>query len=435
MEDPKVSPEQRRETVEYFALQALFRWPGAARELDVTPQHFRGSAHRAALAKAALEAQFLSPQGSVPIQTTAATAGVPMDVAKEQFGGGLFDPAAGRAYLSELIRLEQSYRLRRAVESAVRDSLPEELEDALQAVMSQHARETARRSAGSLPSMQRLSLDYIASREALTSSGREEALPYGPTLSKLQHLLRGGHHRGEVTTVIAGPGVGKTTFSSYLQNNLARLGIYSLMFSGEMSEELLAERYVHAEAGVGLDVKLSVGDLRRAGDNILRSEAAARPIVDARPILPPEHMLRVITTQKARYGDLGLVVVDHIGKVKRKGDSRDEWIRFGDAAEALKEIAMATKVPITVLQHMTTADGANETPGWEPTLSSGRGGGKSSFETDNMLAVWRSGGQTWVKVLKCRMNGAAKGQKVELMYNPQLQSFAEIDTEDHRGRS
>jgi len=436
-QSPKQTPEQRRESVEYFALQALFRWPALARELELTAQHFRGSAQRSALAKAALGAQFLTPQGSVPVQTTAATAGVPFDWAFAQFTGGLFDPAQGKAWLVELVVIERAHVLRKRTEEAFAASTPEELPDALQAVLLEHIRRcNGKRGQGPVPTLQRIALDYIDARQALAAEGKESAVPFGPTLPRLGKLLRGGHHRGEVTLLTAGPGVGKTTFSRYLELQATRQGFYALHFSGEMSRDQHAERFVHAESRVAMSDRLQAGDLQRARSTIETSESAARVLVDVQGHLNPDHMLSMIIAANARYGALGLVTVDHLGKVedarRREHDDRKEWELFSAMIKSIKAIALETDVPIDVLQHMTKAAGANEDPKWEPTADVGRGGGGPEREADNQIAIWRNSSGTWAKILKCRQNGEARNAKVELVYNSSLQSFVERETHDLR---
>jgi hypothetical protein len=417
----------RREIVESMALQSMARWPAVAHELGITADYWRTQKNRQLMAEAILTAKFLKADGSVPILTTAASAGLSQEWAAMQFAAVIYDPAKGREWLRDLAILEQALRLRLRVENVFRNSRPEELEDALMSALQTH--QQAHRGGGSeLPSMREVSLAYIEDQGRRSAEKDHPTLTLGPSYPHLTEILRGGWKRGEATALVGGAGAGKTSMAEDFRRQLGLQGIYTLMFSGEMTEEQLAERFVHAECGQPLSRTLNALDLAQAAERIAQGGASRFMLVDEQPTLQVSRMLSTIRSAEARYGSLGLVVVDHVAKVRKPGrdEERQDWERIAEAAVRIKELAKTAKVPVLLLAHMTTQDGAQEDANFEPTQASIRGGGKLINEVDNAIALWRVKEKTFIKVLKARQNGEARGRKFQMRYYPNVQTFAEM---------
>lgn len=418
----------RREIVESMALQSMARWPGIAHEIGVSSDYWRTQKNRKLMAEAILTAKFVKADGSVPILATAAGAGLTHEWAAMQFSASIFDPAQGRTWLRELAVLEQALRLRLRVEAAFRNSRPEELEDALMAALLAHQR--AHRGGGTeLPSMREMSLAFIEDQAQRSLVKDHPTFTLGPSYPHLTDILRGGWKRGEATALIGGAGAGKTSMAEDFRRQLGLQGIYSLMFSGEMTEEQLAERFVHAECNTPLSGRLTAAAMAEAAGRIAEGGAAKFMLVDEQPFLQVGRMLSTIRSAEARYGSLGLAVVDHVAKVRKPGgrdDDNQDWERIAEAAVRVKELAKTAKVPVLLLAHMTTQDGAAEGPDFEPTQASIRGGGKLINEVDNAIALWRIGEKTFLKILKARQNGEARGKKLQMRYYPNVQTFAEM---------
>lgn len=413
--------------MESLALQSLMRWPSIGHELGITADYWRTQTHRKALAEAALSATSTMADGSLPLVTTAASANVPVEWLAMEFNATLQDPAIGRSWLRELAVAEQNLRLKLRVDQVFRKSEPEEIEDALMSALVGHQRQY-RNSGTSLPSMRDAALAFTSDWLLRQSATKHKVYGFGRNMPRLTEILRGGFHRGEVTALVAGPGVGKSTLAEFFRRQLAEQKIYTILFSAEMTEEQLAERFVHAELRKRLAEALNATDIHRAVDLISRNDYAHYMLHYEAATLTAEGMLAIIRATEGKVGPVGLAVVDHVAKVRkaRRNDQRQDWEMIAEAAVDTKEMAKSARVAALILAHMTTQDGAQEDPNWEPSLAAIRGGGKLANEVDNAIALWRVGTRTRLKILKCRQNGEAKGQKIELGYESDSQSFTEV---------
>ncbi|GIK62934.1 MAG: replicative DNA helicase [Chloroflexota bacterium] len=200
--------------------------------------------------------------------------------------------------------------------------------------------------------------------------------------------LLGGLQKSDLLIVAARPGMGKTSFGLNIARNAARAGGRVAVFSLEMSNEQLVQRFIASESGIDSQ-KLRLGDLddREWG---LFTQSAARlselPIFldDTVAITPIQ--LRTKCRRLKREFDINLVIVDYLqlmnGKQGDRNQNREQEISY--ISQSLKELARELNLPVLALGQLNRA--VEQRADKRPQLSDLRESGCLSGDTLISLA-------------------------------------------------
>jgi replicative DNA helicase len=163
--------------------------------------------------------------------------------------------------------------------------------------------------------------------------------------------MTGGLQRGDLIIIAARPGVGKTSLMLNMAYNAAhrhrqRVAIFSL----EMSNEQLVQRFVAGETGIDSQ-RLRVADLREdewgALTRVSMQMADTYIYLDDTPSLSPLD-LRVKARRIYQEYGLDLIIVDYLqlmgGESGSRNDNRVQEISY--ISRSLKQIARELKVPL-----------------------------------------------------------------------------------------
>lgn len=426
MPDPSL-PERAK--VEVMAIQALCRWPRLSGEIGVQADFFRTDKKLAALAEALDKAQFLNSDGSVQLLDLATRARVDWQWLRQQFGATFLHVDQGRGWVEQLAQAEAELRLRVEVEGVFKERHGPGLLEALADVVARHQSAPVANGSNGSKDIATLTARYIDDRMEALATGRSSAVSTGmPTLDR---FFKGGWRRKEVTILLAGAGVGKTTFADHLRRLLAQKGWSSLLFSAEMSEEQLAERQAHASAAVELDRELDMDDLREASGRIRGDQAWLRHLeVDEAPTITPGRMIARARARIAAGVPLALLVADTLGKVRvhdrreggRNGSGGDdsEYNRLTLALLAMKPVAKAVPTAVLVIHHLKEGVGA-------PSLLDAHGTRHVGREADNVIGLWREGPVTKLRIMKARQTRGIEPYDVQLAYDRATQHYMEVN--------
>ena len=417
----KVRPD--RAIVEQRALEAVVQYPQLAGEFGAEPDCWREPVARR-VADAAFATETFDDDGSVPLGDVLARAGLDPACAwvRSTFATLFPGPEPARHWVRLLADLELRQRVHEAFAAAFEETAGGT--ELLGSVAQLVGRFEARNHTG-VQDMRTVGLRFLSDRMQALAEGRG---PVGVSTGfpLLDRSLKGWRPT-ELTVLVAGPGVGKTTLAEHWRGHLARRGFYSLLFSGEMSEEQTAERLVHAETMTPLSDALT--DLRRLSDaepRMRNSDALGRMLIDARPDLSPARLTTVARAELRKRGVLALVVIDHLRHIVATPSPR-EYDQVSAAAAAAKRLAKDVPAPVLLLTHLSRARGDMGAREFRPTLEMIRGSGRIEDEADNVLAIWRPEGSsaTYLAVLKGRQSGGYL-PRLELSYNRHAQSYAEV---------
>lgn len=209
----------------------------------------------------------------------------------------------------------------------------------------------------------------------------------------------GGFHRGELTIVGARPSMGKSMFASSALLRTAMAGEGVAFFSLEMTAKALGRRMASDLAwnrsqpipyfNIGRD--LIEYERTRLLDAAKKLHGIPLMIDDKAGVTVPEIASRSRGYAKRLENDghrLGVVVVDHLGKVKpSKRRDGNKVAETGDIVGALAALAKDLDVAVVALQQINRQTEGREDK--RPTLADLRWSGASEEDADTVLFLYR----------------------------------------------
>ncbi len=233
-------------------------------------------------------------------------------------------------------------------------------------------------------------------REATGPKGAPSVL-FG--LSGLDELT-GGLRAKELIIVGARPGMGKTAFAGHLGLTAARQGHAVAFFSMEMSAPAVTLRLLAATAfadGQAFAYEAARKGALTAEQELVLFESEARlrqlPLYvhEGRGLTPTGVMLAAKRMQnKLRHtpAPLGLIIVDHIQKIRPERDMRGNKVaEMTEVSDALQKMAGTLNVPVVALSQLNRAvEGRADR---KPELSDLRESGAIEQDADLVLLLFR----------------------------------------------
>jgi replicative DNA helicase len=188
--------------------------------------------------------------------------------------------------------------------------------------------------------------------------GRDEQITGVPTgYHQLDDLLL-GLQGSSLVVVAARPGQGKTSFALGAAANVAlEVRKPVLFFSMEMGHLELTKRILSAEARVDAK-KLQTGNIPEGDWNRLSHAvgrlAEAPFFIDDNPHTTVMEMRAKARRTKARYGDLGLVVIDYLQLMTSSSSRRAEnrQVEVAEMSRGLKILARELECPVMCLSQL-----------------------------------------------------------------------------------
>lgn len=246
-------------------------------------------------------------------------------------------------------------------------------------------------------------------------------------LFDLDQMIRA--EAGDMVVIGARPSAGKTALALQVMTHVAASKPV-LFFSLEMSRRAIASRYFSLETGVSARRQFS-GHLNEAELESVKTtyvnSAGLQYVIDDRPGLTVAQI--AATTQRQmvkRGGPFGLVVVDHLGKV-RAADSRATGHRqLAQISNDLKELGRKLNTPILVLAQLNRdveKRGGTES---EPRMSDLRESGCIEEDADVIMLLHRPDREASHSIAKVIVAKNRNGQcgKIPLVFDSARTRFA-----------
>jgi replicative DNA helicase len=245
--------------------------------------------------------------------------------------------------------------------------------------------------------------------EGRLRAGSHAAARVWPTgFDILDRNLGGGFRSGELI-LLAGPqGLGKTTWALQAARNVARSGRSVLVCSYEHDPQTLLVRLVALEAGLvaGLEApglarvraafESSDGRSGTVTDRLADTEGGAEALRQVQEYADRLLLHRstgssttldvireAVEGVKAETGQLPMLVVDYLQKVKVPGGGTDED-RATVVVEGLKDLALDTDIPVLAI---AAADKAGLASGKRMRVNNLRGSSALAYEADTVLIL------------------------------------------------
>ena len=211
---------------------------------------------------------------------------------------------------------------------------------------------------------------------------------------KKLNLFTHGWQKEDMIIVAARPSVGKTALTMNLAFNAALYGKATVgFFSLEMNSTLIMQRLVASRACVSND-HIQTGMLttqeRIKVRDALREISQTKLYIDDTPNSMLGDITAKATKLKAAHPDLGLIVIDYLGRIRMAGggkmESRQQEVSI--ISGALKTLARTLHVPVIVVSQLNRAVESTESK--KPMLSNLRESGSVEQDADIVLLLYRS---------------------------------------------
>src|SRR5919107_1634431 len=218
---------------------------------------------------------------------------------------------------------------------------------------------------------------------------KETALVRGLLTATYRIQQQVSDHAGNPVILAARPSMGKSALAAnFLENAAVRHGRPAVMFSLEMGESELAQRFIASQGSI------KGNDLRRGKVSWPKVTSALKALSAAPLWIHDSSDLSVLDIRaKARRlaqqvdGDLGLIVVDYLQLMR--ADSRSDSVveQIGEISKGLKTLARELKVPVIALSQLSRA--VEQRHEKVPMLSDLRSSGQIEQDADLVMFIYR----------------------------------------------
>ncbi|MBA2566563.1 MAG: replicative DNA helicase [Thermoleophilaceae bacterium] len=200
----------------------------------------------------------------------------------------------------------------------------------------------------------------------------------------------GGFQPGNLIVVAARPSMGKSALVTNIAENAAvKYGKATVLFSLEMSENELAQRFIASQANLSSD-ELRKGQVKEERwPRIIRAteKLAGSPLfVDDSSDLGI-HELRAKARRLAGRHPLGLVIVDYLQLMRPEDSSQNRVEQIGQISRGLKILARELEVPVIAVSQLSRA--VEQRPDKRPILSDLRESGQIEQDADLVIFIYR----------------------------------------------
>jgi replicative DNA helicase len=248
-----------------------------------------------------------------------------------------------------------------------------------------------------------------------------------------------GLQSSNLIILAARPGMGKTALSLGMARNVAtQTGRPVVFFSMEMGTLELTKRMLAMEARVDAErlwtAKLSEPDWGKISHAVGRL-AESQLFIDDNPHCTVMEMRAKARRLRARYGDLGLVVVDYIQLMSPSSSKRAEnrQVEVSEMSRGLKILARELECPVVALSQLNRQ--LEYRTDKRPMLADLRESGGLEQDADIVMFIYRdevynpeSDDRGKAEVIIAKHRNGATG-KAELAFLPQRAEFENMTRE------
>jgi replicative DNA helicase len=204
--------------------------------------------------------------------------------------------------------------------------------------------------------------------------------------------VTGGFQPGNLIVIAARPSMGKSALVANIAENASLKGHAVALFSLEMSESELAQRFVASQA------RIRGEELRRgrvAEDRWQKILSACQTLAEAPLWIDDSSDTGVLEVRaKARRlhhqteGGLGLIIIDYLQLMRHEGRVENRVEQVSQISRGLKSLARELNVPVIALSQLSRAV---EQRGGEkkPILSDLRDSGAIEQDSDLVMFIYR----------------------------------------------
>jgi replicative DNA helicase len=204
--------------------------------------------------------------------------------------------------------------------------------------------------------------------------------------------VTGGFQPGNLIVIAARPSMGKSALVANIAENASLKGHAVALFSLEMSEAELAQRFVASQARIrGEDLRrgrVAEGKWQKILEACQKLAAAPLWIDDSSDTGVLEVRAKARRLHHQVEGGLGLIIVDYLQLMRHEGRVDNRVEQVSQISRGLKGLARELKVPVIALSQLSRAV---EQRGGEkkPILSDLRDSGAIEQDSDLVMFIYR----------------------------------------------
>ncbi len=262
-------------------------------------------------------------------------------------------------------------------------------------------------------------IDDLADRSMI--NGREPIYTPFPMLNK----ALGGLHRGEVMTIGARPGMGKTSLGLSFGYHAAKSGSNVLFISTEMSTERLLNRVLSSQTGISTKkLRLTPQDLQAEDyESLMEAKDTLKNFyIYYKAPLSISNIRKVVRDMKKRHG-VDMVVIDYLQNIKGNGFSTVE--KLDDVAKSIHDIAIDCSCHVLALAQSNRESEKSQSL---PKQSDLKGSGTIEQASDTIMMLHKNEDESdycyWMVCVKSR---DGEHLNVPIVFNKDIQRITQDD--------
>lgn len=252
--------------------------------------------------------------------------------------------------------------------------------------------------------------------------------PWQPTGFAMLDRLTGGMAPGDLIILGARPSMGKTSLAMQIAEHAARVAPV-FVASLEMTAKQLLTRMVSSRSGIPFEVirdgKLDRGKLEGPEWNLLRKtmrELGELPISISDQAASSAHEIRLnAILAQAKFGRVGLVVVDYVQLVRPRRERENRATEVGDVSHAMKQLAKELNCPVLLLSQLNRDSQKRQDK--RPDLHDLRESGDLEQDADQVLMIYRDNLESTKAEILVRKHRNGSVGEVELMFRRECVRF------------
>ena len=238
--------------------------------------------------------------------------------------------------------------------------------------------------------------------------------------TKFDNLLK-GMRSGNLIIIAARPSVGKSAFAQNIAENVARRGKKVILYSLEMSDDELGERWLSANSGVELDKitdrKLEEDDWKNIANACQRLSELPLIINDDPGVTTARIRAEARTTE-----NLGLIIIDFVTLMKSESRYDSRNLEVGAISRELKLLAMELKIPIIALAQLNRNVADTDKPG----LRDLRDSGELEQNANKVIFLWNVNSEDQIKGVSVAKNRQGRCGQVQMSFCGDKMRFYEL---------
>lgn len=402
-----------RTLIEKYAIASLMAYPALLEESGLRSEHFSDE-QVAKIAAVLPRCCIRNPLGQMNAHEVCRHAEMDYAGFHKFLGAAVFDIEQGRGICRQLMDLASRDLLASKVQDALvkpfaDENVTEELLSRLELVLSSFRNVENQ----SEELISEITENYIRQVEHELETGRRLGLVTG---LRFMDEWMGGLNCGELTTLVAAGGVGKSTVAMDVARRVSRDGAVVLYWSAEMTRRQVGQREVHSLLGLPIRGQtLTASDLHVGRQAMAEQEYGGRISFRFGSSVRATELLAAGRQIQARHGGLGLIVLDHLGFFDSERPKAGEQEQIAAAVQQCKGISQILDVPFVLVTHLNRAGLI-------------RGSERIKDTSDNVIELKREEGASYTvaKLLKARQTGEVH-KEMKLEYSVRGQTFREVE--------